>query len=180
MHHEWSHAPSRNDIRSWRLVVATKTSTVARSLKLRHVDLGFSALMGDLQETLSALNLGPFVGVDSNLCTDRLYNRHRADTDVKWIKPNLGYVKRQTEQILIESHTSWVRTLWNSGMLVYLITRCGEGAVVSIVSCWSIYCCWEPRRGILILFTIICHGILLCSKNRCWGVLDIAWYWLWW
>jgi len=50
----------------WRPIkVAT---LVARSLKLRHVDLGsVSTWMGDHQGRLDAVNLGPFVGVDLNL-----------------------------------------------------------------------------------------------------------------
>jgi len=43
--------------------------------------------MGGPQERPCAVNVGPFVGVDSNLWPT-VYSRYRADTDVKWIKPN--------------------------------------------------------------------------------------------
>jgi len=48
------------------LAVATKCSSVARSLKLRNVD-PVSTWMGYHQRKLGAVNLGPFVGVDLNL-----------------------------------------------------------------------------------------------------------------
>jgi len=51
-----------------RLAVATKASSVARSLKLTNVDLGYylvTTWMG--QGRPSAVNLCPFVGVDLNL-----------------------------------------------------------------------------------------------------------------
>jgi len=48
--------------------VATKASSVARSLELRHVDLG-STWMGDHQGRLGTVNLGPFVSVKFN-CID--------------------------------------------------------------------------------------------------------------
>jgi hypothetical protein len=47
--------------------VATKASSVTRSLKLRYVDLGYSTWMGARQGRPSAVNLRPFVGVDSKL-----------------------------------------------------------------------------------------------------------------
>jgi len=44
--------------------------------------------MDDHQGRPSAVNLGPFVGVDLNLCTDRLHRRYRNDADVKHIQQN--------------------------------------------------------------------------------------------
>jgi len=48
----------------------TKASSVAYSMKLTHVNLGYRAVstwMGDHQGRLGAVNLGPFVGVELNL-----------------------------------------------------------------------------------------------------------------
>jgi len=39
-------------------------SSVARSLQLSNVELGYSTWMGDLQGRPSVVNLCPFVGVD--------------------------------------------------------------------------------------------------------------------
>jgi len=47
--------------------VATKASSVARSLKLRHADLFKYTGMGDHQGSPVVVNLGWFVGVDLNL-----------------------------------------------------------------------------------------------------------------
>jgi len=66
--------------------VATKASFVARSLKLRHVDL--STWMGDHQGRLGAVNLDPLVSADFNL-RPAVYSRYCANTDVKWIKSNM-------------------------------------------------------------------------------------------
>jgi len=59
---------------TWRMTmshtVATKASSVARSLKSTSVDLGlyvYGTRMGDCQRRPSAVNLCPFVGVDLNL-----------------------------------------------------------------------------------------------------------------
>jgi len=49
-----------------RLTMATKGSSVASSLKLSNVDLGFT-WMGDRQGKSSPVNLCPFVGVNHNL-----------------------------------------------------------------------------------------------------------------
>jgi len=53
-------------LRSARLAVATKASSVARSPKLS-TSSSVSTWMGDHQERLDAVNLDPFVGVDLNL-----------------------------------------------------------------------------------------------------------------
>jgi len=47
-----------------RLAEGTMASSVARSLKLRHVDHGNSTWMDDHQERLGDVNLGLFIGVD--------------------------------------------------------------------------------------------------------------------
>jgi len=48
------------------LTVTTKARSVARSLNLRHVDLGYT-LMGDHQGRPGTVSLGQFVGVDLNI-----------------------------------------------------------------------------------------------------------------
>jgi len=45
-------------------IVVGDQGSVARSLKLRHVDLGWVTWMGDHLWRLGAVKLGPFVGVD--------------------------------------------------------------------------------------------------------------------
>jgi len=49
-----------------------------------------STWIGDHQGRLGAVNLSPFVSV--KYVTDRLSSRYRADTDIKWIKPNQMYL----------------------------------------------------------------------------------------
>jgi len=49
------------------LAVATKASSVSRSPKLRHVDLGYSTWMGDHEGIPHAVNMCPIVCVDLNL-----------------------------------------------------------------------------------------------------------------
>jgi hypothetical protein len=44
--------------------VATKAGSVARSLKLRYIDFGYSTWMRDRQGRLSTVNLRPSVGKD--------------------------------------------------------------------------------------------------------------------
>jgi len=73
-----------------RLAVVTKASSVARSLKLRHVNL--STWMGDHPRRLGAVKLASFVGVDLNMRPNiwNIYGKHNcANMDVKLIIPNL-------------------------------------------------------------------------------------------
>jgi len=62
--------------------VATKASSVADSLKLRHVDLGYYLDGRPPGKTGCCEHRSVRRGGLASV-TDRLYSRHRADTDVK-------------------------------------------------------------------------------------------------
>jgi len=65
------------------LTVHSKTLQLQQRNNATTGYLGLVTWMGDRQGRPSAVNLFPFVGVDLITVTDRLYSRHRADTDVK-------------------------------------------------------------------------------------------------
>jgi len=71
-----------------RLTVATKASSVTRSLKLRHVNHAVITWMGDHQGRLGAVNLGPFVDIDLNF----------------WLPVNTAVIVLTPEEVTQDSH----------------------------------------------------------------------------
>jgi len=65
------------------LVVASKASSVAHSLKLRHLT-SVNTWMGDHQGRLGVVNPGSICRCGLKYVTDHLNNRYCADTGIKW------------------------------------------------------------------------------------------------
>jgi len=111
-----------------RLTVATKaTSSVARWLKLSHIDLQLVLGWVTVREDRV---LWTCVGLDlicdlTKYVNDRLHSRHLADTDVKWIKKKktlnrrwlLEKKERCMEWLASRTTSSWIRLGKKNGMI---------------------------------------------------------------